>query len=202
MDKDLTLIQERRAQIGQLSVGRLLPTRARRQIGPFTFIDHMGPGHVKPDRYIDVDQHPHIGLSTLTYLLQGALEHRDSLGNEVIVRPGDVSFMTAGRGITHTERTPQAMRDGRSYPIHGYQIWIALPKELEEMEPAFQYQRADQLPALVTTDYRLTLLAGEAFGLRSPLNVFSPLFMLDLSAQQPTTLQLREQLQQARRECR
>ena len=100
------LVEERARDIGNFLVGRLLPFRKKRQVGPFTFIDHMGPAQMGPERYMDVDQHPHIGLSTLTYLLEGQIEHRDSTGAVKVITPGDVGFMTAGRGVTHTERTP------------------------------------------------------------------------------------------------
>jgi redox-sensitive bicupin YhaK (pirin superfamily) len=175
-------------------VGRLLPFREKRQVGPFTFIDHMGPAEIKKGQYIDVDQHPHIGLSTLTYLFEGSIEHRDSIGSHQVIHPGDVGFMTAGRGVTHTERTPESNRDGGTYTMHGYQIWVALPKALEEMEPQFDYFPAATLPKWEENDLSIVLVAGSAFGRQAPLAGFSPLFMVDIYAKNNTTLSLKDQL--------
>ena len=188
------IVKERQSQIGDFKVGRLLPFREKRQVGPFTFIDHMRPQTLSYGRGMDVDQHPHIGLSTLTYLFEGVIEHCDSLGNKVIVKPGDVSFMTAGRGITHTERTPQSQRAKQYHRLHGYQFWIALPKELEEMKPQYQLLSGQNLPKSTGNGYDLTLIAGNGFGLKSPLSVFSNLFLVDLSSNNKTTLNLKDQL--------
>ena len=190
------IIKERQSQIGEFKVGRLLPFRKKRQVGPFTFIDHMRPQTLTYGKGMDVDQHPHIGLSTLTYLFEGEIEHCDSLGNKVIVKPGDVSFMTAGRGITHTERTPQTQREKQYHRLHGYQFWIALPKEMEEIDPEYQLIHAEDLPKLKTRDYEVTLVAGAGFGLSSPLQGFSTLFMIDINSNHKTNvdLKLRAQL--------
>jgi hypothetical protein len=134
------LVNERQADIGQFMVGRLLPFRGKQQVGPFTFIDHMGPAIFGNGNYMDVDQHPHIGLSTLTYLFKGEIEHRDSLGSVKTITPGDVGFMTAGHGVTHTERTPEYLRTKHPFIMHGYQIWVALPKDKEDMEPQISCQ--------------------------------------------------------------
>lgn len=174
------VVEERASDIGNFLVGRLLPFRQKRQVGPFTFIDHMGPAIIGPGKYMDVDQHPHIGLSTLTYLFEGAIEHRDSTGAKQIITPGDVGFMTSGSGVTHTERTPSHLRDGKESVMHGYQIWVALPKEMEESKPQFQYIPSDKLPRWKQGDLELTLVAGKAFGKESLLQVYSPLFMMDL----------------------
>ena len=163
------LVDERERDIGNFLVGRLLPFRKKRQVGPFTFIDHMGPSTIAPGQYIDVDQHPHIGLSTLTYLLEGEIAHRDSTGADVVIRPGDVNFMTAGSGVTHTERTPEAQRDGGTYTMHGYQIWVALPKEQEEIAPAFVHLAAAELPRWQDEHAEYILVAGEGYGRKSPL---------------------------------
>ncbi len=188
------LVEERSRDIGKFLVGRLLPFAKKRQVGPFTFIDHMGPATVAPGMYMDVDQHPHIGLSTLTYLLQGEIEHRDSTGAVQIVGPGDVGFMTAGRGVTHTERTPAHLRDGKMHPLHGYQIWVAMPKELEEMTPDFQFIPAEKLPKKEEHGLKIILAAGEGFGMKAPLNVHSPLFMADVSSEAPNRLDIAGQL--------
>jgi redox-sensitive bicupin YhaK (pirin superfamily) len=188
------LVEERSRDIGKFLVGRLLPFAKKRQVGPFTFIDHMGPAEVKPGMYMDVDQHPHIGLSTLTYLLQGEIEHRDSTGAAQIVGPGDVGFMTAGRGVTHTERTPMHLRNGGTHAMHGYQIWVAMPVEKEEMEPDFQFLPAAKLPQKEENGLRIILAAGEGFGMKSPLNVHSPLFMVDVSTETENQLDIAGQL--------
>ncbi|WP_020571735.1 pirin family protein [Neolewinella persica] len=188
------LVNERQADLGNFIVGRLLPFREKRQVGPFTFIDHMGPSTVGPGKYVDVDQHPHIGLSTLTYLFEGEIEHRDSIGSVQVIKPGDVGFMTSGSGVTHTERTPQARRQGGSFTMHGYQIWVALPKEKEEMAPEFNYYPSDAIPTWQTGDLTFRLVAGEAFGRSAPLQGFSPLFMVDIYAEKASTLHLGGQL--------
>ena len=189
------LVDERERDIGNFLVGRLLPFRKKRQVGPFTFIDHMGPSEIGPGHYVDVDQHPHIGLSTLTYLLEGEIAHRDSTGADVVIRPGDVNFMTAGSGVTHTERTPQAQRDGGTYTMHGYQIWVALPKDKEEMNPTFVHLPAAALPRWQDAQAEYVLVAGEGYGRRSPLEVHSPLFMVHVRATCAHTLDVAGQLQ-------
>lgn len=188
------IIEERGRDIGNFLVGRLLPFRKKRQVGPFTFIDHMGPSEIGPDKYMDVNQHPHIGLSTLTYLLEGEMEHKDSTGAFRIITPGSVNFMTSGKGVTHTERTPTHQRDGGTYKIHGYQVWIALPKALESMDPNFVHLDKTELPTWTNNGATYTLVAGEGFGRTSPLKVYSPLFMIDLIAEEGHELNVNGQL--------
>lgn len=190
MANNRLLVDERQRELGNFMIGRLLPFRHKRQVGPFTFIDHMGPSEMGPEVYLDVDQHPHIGLSTLTYLFEGAIAHKDSTGAEAIIRTGDVGFMTSGRGVTHTERTPASMRGGNEFTMHGYQIWVALPRELEEMEPRFDFVEAADIPQWEENDCTLRLVAGEAFGKSSPLKGYSPLYMVDVLAHSSTTLDL------------
>lgn len=190
MANNKMLVNERQRDLGNFMVGRLLPFREKRQVGPFTFIDHMGPAKIGPGKYFDVDQHPHIGLSTLTYLFEGSIEHRDSIGSVQVIRPGDVGFMTAGRAVTHTERTPGSMRNGESFSMHGYQIWVALPREMESMDPRFDYFASDSLPRWRENHCEIILVAGEAFGKKAPLVGFSPLFMVDICAEQDTRLDL------------
>ena len=194
MGNNKMLVEERSRDIGNFMVGRLLPFRRKRQVGPFTFIDHMGPSTIGPGKYMDVDQHPHIGLSTLTYLLEGEVEHRDSTGAVQRITPGAVGFMTAGYGVTHTERTPQHMRDGATHPVHGYQVWVALPKELEDMAPNFAYVPQADLPQWEENGIRLILVAGEGYGRTSPLPVYSPLFMVDAYSESAGTLDIKGQL--------
>lgn len=194
MANNKLLVNERQRDLGKFMVGRLLPFRKKRQVGPFTFIDHMGPATIGEGRYVDVDQHPHIGLSTLTYLFEGEIEHRDSMGTVQVVRPGDVGFMTSGSGVTHTERTPVALRTGETLPLHGYQIWVALPKALEEMDPEFQFVSSADVPTWKDGPLTIKLVAGNGFGQSSPLQGFSPLFMVDIHTEEETTLDLSDQL--------
>lgn len=188
------LVDERQADLGGFLVGRLLPFRKKRQVGPFTFIDHMGPSQLGNGKYLDVDQHPHIGLSTLTYLFKGNMEHRDSMGTLQIIRPGDVGFMTSGNGVTHTERTPVEDRTGEPFTMHGYQIWVALPKDKAEMSPQFEYHPKENIPTWKTASVTYKLVAGNAFGKTAPLQGFSPLFMVDIYAEKASTINLHDQL--------
>ena len=139
------IIEERSRDIGDFLVGRLIPFRKKRMVGPFIFIDHMGPSQTGNGKFLDIDAHPHIGLSTLTYLLEGEIQHQDSIGTNQLIGPGSVNLMTAGNGVTHTERTPKHLRDKVS-TLHGYQIWIALPKAFEETTPEFQHVASPDLP--------------------------------------------------------
>jgi redox-sensitive bicupin YhaK (pirin superfamily) len=135
----------------------------------------MGPATFASGEGIDVRPHPHIGLATVTYLYDGAIEHRDSLGNILTIRPGDVNWMTAGRGIAHSERSPKAERDA-GHALHGIQTWVALPQDAEEIEPSFHHHASRELPEIHSDGVRLRLIAGEAFGLRSPVATFSRMF--------------------------
>ncbi|XLS29793.1 pirin family protein [Flavobacteriaceae bacterium M23B6Z8] len=184
------IIAERSRDIGDFLVGRLLPFRKKRMVGPFVFIDHMGPTEITTN-YLDIGQHPHIGLSTLTYLFEGEIMHRDSIGSLQKITPGSVNFMTAGKGVVHTERTPSELRNGGSHTVHGFQIWIALPKEKEDMEPTFQHVNATDLPIWKNDGIQFKLIAGKAYHTESPLTVFSDLFLLELKAEENTQLDLR-----------
>lgn len=183
------IIPERGRDIGDFIVGRLLPFRKKKMIGPFIFIDHMGPVALSPGKYLDIGQHPHIGLSTLTYLLEGEVEHRDGLGTRQRISPGSVNWMTAGKGISHTERTPADLR-GTRFTLHGYQIWVALPAALEGMEPEFFHAEASELPKWEDGPCSFTLVAGKAYGRSSPVPVYSNLFFLDVYAREAVALDL------------
>ena len=159
-------------------VTRLLPQIARRSIGPFVFFDYFGPVDFAPGKGVDVRPHPHIGLATVTYLFDGAQMHRDTLGSVQEIAPGDVNWMTAGRGIAHSERTGAQMR-ARGHRLHGIQSWVGLPQADEEAEPAFHHFSRDQLPERDDKGVTLRLIAGEAFGQKSPVKVFSPIFYAD-----------------------
>ena len=188
------IIEEKQVTLGNFTIGRLLPFRKKRQVGPFTFIDHMGPTQLGNGKYIDVDQHPHTGLSTLTYLFEGEIEHKDSSGGNAVITPGDVGFMTSGKGVTHTERTPERLRNGNSFKQHGYQIWIALPPEKESMEPNFLFVSKNDIPSWTENEVNFKLIVGEAFGKESPLKGYSPLFMLDIKTKKRTTLNLKNKI--------
>lgn len=165
--------------VSGLSVKRLLPAAARRSVGPFIFLDHMGPTTFAPGNGIDVRPHPHIGLATVTFLFEGAILHRDSLGTVQEIHPGDVNWMTAGRGIAHSERTPPALRvDGAR--LHGLQFWVALPRHAEQVAPAFQHAPGASLPRVNGQGYVLTLIAGRCWGLESPVQTHSSLFYADI----------------------
>lgn len=171
-----TVIEQRRRSLGAFEVGRVLPSAQRQMVGPFIFFDHLGPVDLPQGltREADVRPHPHIGLSTVTYLFEGEIMHRDSTGIQQAIRPGAVNWMTAGRGITHSERFEQARREGA--PMHAIQAWVALPDAEEETAPVFTHHPAEALPAYQEGGVALRLLAGEAFGVRSPVKTHSPLF--------------------------
>lgn len=180
------VIDQRRRKLGPggFEVGRVLPVARRRMVGPFIFFDHMGPVHLPagiPDD-MDVLPHPHIGLSTVTYLFDGEIMHRDSVGSEQPIRPGEVNWMTAGSGITHSERFERARREGG--PAHGIQAWVALPEADEECDPAFTHHGLDDLPIFEEPGVRGRLVAGKALGLEARVKTHSSLFYLhwDLDA--------------------
>ena len=188
------IIEERSRDIGDFLVGRLIPFRKKRMVGPFIFIYHMGPSNVGPGKYLDVDQHPHIGLCTLTYLFDGEITHADSIGTIQNITPGSVNLMVAGRGVRHTERTPEALRDGQVLSLHGFQIWIALPRDLEQMEPEFQHVDADQLPHWNEGGNEFRLIAGSGFGRTSSVKTYSDLFMVEIKAFSTMEIDLKGEL--------
>lgn len=157
-------------------VRRALPSSKKRLVGPFIFWDHMGPTQLGPDQEMVVRAHPHIGLSTITYLFDGHITHRDSLGNKLDIRPGEVNWMTAGSGIAHSERIHKRETD---LNIEGIQLWVALPKESENVEASFVHHKESELPMIDHQGHQLRLIAGEALDNKSPLPVFSPLFYLN-----------------------
>ncbi|HEX5420204.1 MAG TPA: pirin family protein [Gammaproteobacteria bacterium] len=173
-------IEPRPRDLGGFQVARLLPSSQRRMVGPFIFLDHVGPAQFDPGQGADVRPHPHIGLATVTYLFDGAFLHRDSLGSDQRIEPGAVNWMTAGRGIVHSERTPPRERT-RGSRLHGLQSWVALPQTSEEVEPGFQHQGKDDLPEIDRNGVRMRLIAGSAYGETSPVATLSPLFYLDVT---------------------
>ncbi len=174
---DLVIEGTRKDLGGGLEVGRVLPFTRRRMVGPFIFLDHMGPADFRSGEGIDVRPHPHIGLATVTYLFDGEIHHRDSLGVSQKIRPGEVNWMTAGSGIVHSERTDPSLRSSGGL-MHGMQAWVALPREDEEVDPAFAHHAADALPELSERGVWGRLIAGSAYGLGNAVRTFSPLFYL------------------------
>ena len=184
----IQLVIEGRARgVAEFSVLRTLPSLHRRAVGPFVFMDHFGPLSFPPGTSMDVKPHPHIGLSTVTYLFEGEIIHRDSLGSHQAIRPGDVNWMTAGSGIAHSERSTdlQRLEGGRS---HGLQSWVALPVDREESAPTFAHHPKESLPKIQRDNCDLTVIAGAAYGVRSPVEISSPLFYVDARVRGDLTL--------------
>ena len=177
------IIEEKPADIGNFLVGRLLPFREKRAVGPFVFIDHMGPAALKDYQNMDVPPHPHIGLSTLTYLFEGSIQHKDSLGSDIEIKPGAVNFMTSGKGVVHSERTPDYLRT-TDKNLHGFQIWIGLPKHLEQSEPTFHHTEASEIPNWEENGIHYKLIAGEILNHQSPVPIHSPLFFLEINSKE------------------
>ena len=175
--------------VGGFEVRRALPASQRQMVGPFIFFDQMGPGEFLAGRGLDVRPHPHIGLSTVTYLFDGEILHRDTLGSAQPIRPGDVNWMTAGRGIAHSERTDIALRT-HGNRLYGIQSWVALPKRAEETAPGFVHHPAATLPFEDDAGVQLRLIAGAGWGLASPVAVSSPLFYADAKLQPGARLPL------------
>jgi redox-sensitive bicupin YhaK (pirin superfamily) len=183
------LIESRARDLGGFTVRRALPAAARRMVGPFIFFDEMGPAQFTTGQGINVRPHPHIGLSTITYLFDGEILHRDSLGCLQPIRPGAVNLMTAGRGIVHSERTsPERLAAGQR--LHGIQTWMALPDGQEEIEPAFAHHPAEALPQFERGGAAVTVIAGEAWGARSPVRTFLPTLYLDVRLAPGAALEL------------
>ncbi|REH48779.1 hypothetical protein C7448_10557 [Tenacibaculum gallaicum] len=194
MSNTQLIIEERAASIGNFLVGRLLPFRQKRMVGPFIFIDHMGPVKLSEKDNLDIAMHPHIGISTLTFLFEGAIVHRDSIGTEIEITPGAVNWMTAGKGIVHTERTPEHLRN-TSKELHGLQIWVALPIEKEQCEPSFAHISVDEIPSWEEVDgVQFKLIAGKAFGKQSPVPVYSPLFFIEIKSNEKKVVTIGEHL--------
>lgn len=185
----MLLIPPRVKDLGGFTVRRILPYATHRMVGPFIFFDHMGPAHFTSGHGIDVRPHPHINLATVTYLFQGAIHHRDSLGSDQLIEPGAINWMIAGRGIVHSERTPtSALENGQD--LHGIQLWVALPEELEEIEPSFSHHPKSTLPEFEIEGVATKLLLGKLFGLQSPVPVHSDMFYAEAHLKAGQSLQL------------
>jgi redox-sensitive bicupin YhaK (pirin superfamily) len=184
MHAEPTLIQGQLHDLGDgFTVRRLLPAWPARHVGPLVFFDHFGPATYAAGSGMDVRPHPHIGLATISWLFDGQIRHRDSLGSLVDIRPGEVNWMTAGKGIVHSERTPpEPRRDGQR--LHGVQIWVALPQADAETAPEFHHHDRAQLPRIREGGVEAVLIAGDAYGERSPVKVFAPMFLLEVTLEQ------------------
>lgn len=182
-------IQPAAKDLGEFTVRRSLPDKRRQRIGPFIFFDHMGPAQFPPGSGVNVRSHPHIGLATITYLFEGEILHRDSLGYVQPIRPGEINWMTAGKGIVHSEKvTDSVLASGQQ--LHGIQTWIALPVEHEEIEPRFEHYKAEAIPALTRDGAEIVVIIGSAFGATSPVVTNSETLYVELKLQAGATLQL------------
>ncbi len=179
------VIKQRRRDLGGFEVGRILPEPRRRMVGPFIFFDHLGPETLPAGipSNVDIRPHPHIGLSTVTYLFDGEIMHRDSVGSEMPIRPGEVNWMVAGSGIVHSERTDAVLRQKESR-LCGIQSWVALPREHEETAPIFSHHGTPTLPLIEGRGRRLRLIAGAMSGKKAPVETFSPMFYADATLEQ------------------
>jgi redox-sensitive bicupin YhaK (pirin superfamily) len=184
-----TMVLASAKDIGGFEVRRALPSAKRRMVGPFIFFDQMGPAILTPSNMLDVRPHPHIGLATVTYLFDGKIRHRDSLGTEMVIAPGDVNLMTAGRGIVHSERTPEEMR-GDPMAMSGLQTWIALPEKAEDMAPAFATIGVAQLPEHAERGLSMRVIMGSFAGMKAPVPTYSETVYVDVRLDAGQRLQL------------
>ena len=183
------ILKPRSKNIGDFSVRRALPFVQQRSIGPWVFFDHFGPVSFKPGEGINVPPHPHINLATVTYLFEGEIFHRDSLGNALPIHPGAVNLMVAGLGITHSERTREELRE-TGYNLHGLQLWMALPEEFEEVDPAFYHTPASDIPETKINVANIRVVMGEAYGLVSPVKTYSPTLYVEIDIADGTFIDL------------
>jgi redox-sensitive bicupin YhaK (pirin superfamily) len=189
------VLEPKNKDLGGFTVRRLLPTKELRSVGPFIFFDHLGPAFFPPGRGIDVRPHPHIGLATITYVFEGEILHRDSLGKVQRIRPNEINWMTAGRGIAHSERTPPQLR-GQGHTLHALQLWIALPQEAEQCEPFFVHYDQNNLPTVDIDDCSIRVLIGEAFGVRSAVKTHSPTLYVIANLKQGASIQVPEYIEE------
>lgn len=183
------ILESHEKDLGGFKVSRSLPSAKRRMVGPFIFIDHMGPALIQPPQEMTVRPHPHIGLSTLTYLFAGQIQHRDSLGSNQVITPGAINWMTAGRGIVHSERTPDHLKK-TSQQLHGLQCWVALPNELEDCPPSFQHFAKESLPVSQSGTTILRILMGQYLGMKSPAQFHSDLYFAEIEFPERGEIQL------------
>ena len=181
------IIPAREKDLGGFSVNRVLPVAQHRSVGPFIFFDHFGPAEFAPGKGMEVRPHPHINLATVSYLFEGMIWHRDSLGSDQMIEPGAVNWMTAGRGIVHSERTPFSLKD-KTHRLHGIQLWVALPEEFEETAPQFSHHAKESLPEFKFEGMSFKLILGNAFGQQSPVKIHSDLFYMEITMPRGTRL--------------
>lgn len=187
-------IEPRTRSLGEFDVRRVLPAAKRRMVGPFVFLDHMGPAMFPPGHGIAVRPHPHIGLATITYLFEGEIMHRDSLGYRQLIQAGAVNLMTAGRGVVHSERASDDLHE--TSRLHGIQSWIALPLELEETEPTFLHYPASSLPERELAGCRVRVIMGKAYGLQSPVLTYSPTLYAEIAVPSGATLAVLDEVRE------
>jgi redox-sensitive bicupin YhaK (pirin superfamily) len=183
------ILHPRNKELGGFSVRRSLPTLHTKTVGPWIFFDHMGPAHFQADTGINVRPHPHIGISTVTYLFEGEILHRDSLGSLQTITPGDLNLMVAGKGIVHSERERNVIKSV-PHTVHGLQLWIALPTEHEEIEPAFYHYPKEKIPTIIIDDVPIRVLMGKAYNVTSPVKTFSETLYIEAQLQRGKTLTL------------
>ena len=189
------VLESKQKSLGAFHVRRVLPSHKQRMVGPFIFFDHMGPADFPVGKGIDVRPHPHVCLATVTYLFEGAMLHRDTLGTEIEITPGAVNWMTAGKGISHSERTPTALEKS-GHRLHGIQTWVALPKSHEEVDPDFVHHPADTLPETEIDGMTVRMIAGEGFDMRSPVAFPHPIFYAAVDAPDGGRLSLPEDVEE------
>ena len=183
------IIKPREKDLGEFSVRRTLPTMQRKTVGPWIFFDHMGPAHFPAGSGINVRPHPHINLATVTYLFEGEILHRDSLGSYATITPGDINLMVAGKGITHSERERPEIKNV-PHTLHGLQLWLALPEKDEEIEPAFYHYPSASIPAVTVDDVSLRVLMGTAYGVTSPVKTYAETLYVEAHMQEGQSLTL------------
>jgi len=180
---NIQIIEGKKKDLGEFSVERILPSRIRQMVGPYIFFDVMGPARFSPGQGVNVRPHPHIGLMTMTYLVEGSILHRDSLGFEQEILPGDMNLMIAGRGIVHSERETKEVRE-QEHSLYGIQLWLALPDGSEEVDPQFYHFKEKELPTWKDGGIQRRLIAGEAYGQKAPAPTYSPLFYVEVHFQE------------------
>lgn len=189
------IIESRSRDLGGFSVRRLLPSTQIKKIGPWVFFDHMGPAHFKKGDGLDVRPHPHINLATVTYLFEGEILHRDSLGSVQSIVPGDINLMVAGKGIVHSERSP-LLRRTEGHTLHGLQLWLALPKAQQEIEPAFYHYAKTEIPNAIIDGVKIRVMMGQAYGLQSPVKCYTSTLYLEAYMHMGQTVNIPDHVEQ------
>ncbi len=189
------MLEPKQRDVGGISVRRLLPAKEIRSVGPFVFFDHLGPAVFPPGEGIDVLPHPHIGLATVTYLFEGEMTHRDSLGVVQQIRPNEINWMTAGKGVSHSERTPPHLRQ-KGHTLQALQLWVALPEKEEQIAPSFIHYDSDALPVLKEGGKSIRVMIGKAYGLESAVKVYSPTLYVEVNLKAGARIIAPEQIEE------